>query len=247
VGVVAPSAAHDGRYVFLAPWGDRVYAGTTDTAYAGDLEDPAVDDSDREYILSAVAQYFPDVTNHDVVASWAGLRPLLSHDHGPTDVKTRDLSRRHAVFEDPPGLFTITGGKLTTYRAMAEDLVDRISDALGAAGPCRTRNIALGLHGSPAEALRLATAEMTRLRLAPHVGTRLVQRYGDDWREAVRMISEDRSLGEPVVDSLPVLNIELELARSREMAITDEDVLGRRTRLTAFDTSVKPPAGRPPG
>ena len=61
------------------------------------------------------------------------------------------------------------------------------------------------------------------------------------------MISEDRSLGEPVVDSLPVLNIELELARSREMAITDEDVLGRRTRLTAFDTSVKPPAGRPPG
>jgi glycerol-3-phosphate dehydrogenase len=162
-------------------------------------------------------------------------------------VKTRDLSRRHAVFEDPPGLFTITGGKLTTYRAMAEDLVDRIANALGAARQCGTRNIALGLHGSAGEALRLATAEVTRLRLAPHVGARLVQRYGDDWREAVRMIGEDRSLGEPVADSLPVLNIELELARSREMAITDEDVFGRRTRLTAFDTSVKPPAGRPPG
>ena len=247
VGVVAPSAAHDGRYVFLAPWEDRVYAGTTDTAYAGDLEDPAVDDSDREYILSAVAQYFPDVTDHDVVASWAGLRPLLSQDHGPADVTTRDLSRRHAVFEDPPGLFTIIGGKLTTYRAMAEDLVDRITDALGAAGQCGTRNIALGLHGSPGEALRLATAEVTRLRLAPHVGARLVQRYGDDWREAVRMITEDRSLGEPAVDSLPVLNIELELARSREMAITDEDIFGRRTRLAAFDTSVKPQAGCPPG
>jgi glycerol-3-phosphate dehydrogenase len=242
VGVVAPSAAHDGRFVFLIPWEDRVYAGTTDTAYAGDLEDPAVDDSDREYILSAVAQYFPAVTERDVVASWAGLRPLLSRDNAPADVRTRDLSRRHAVFEDPPGLFTITGGKLTTYRAMAEDLVDRIADALGAAGRCRTRNIALGLHGSPGEALRLATAEVARLRLPPRVGARIVQRYGDDWREAVRMISEDQPLGEPVVDGLPVLNVEVELARSREMAITDEDVFVRRTRLTAFDTSVQPSA-----
>jgi glycerol-3-phosphate dehydrogenase len=243
VGVVAPSAAHDGRFVFLIPWEDRVYAGTTDTAYSGDLEDPAVDDSDREYILSAVAQYFPAVTDRDVVASWAGLRPLLSQDHAPADVTTRDLSRRHAVFEDPPGLFTITGGKLTTYRAMAEDLVDRIADALGAPRQCRTRNIALGLHGSAGEALRLAATEVARLRLSPRVGARLVQRYGDDWREAVRMISEDRSLGGPVVDSLPVLNVELELARSREMAITDEDAFVRRTRLTTFDTSVKPSAG----
>jgi len=245
--VVAPSAAHDGRYVFLVPWEDRVYAGTTDTAYSGELEDPAVDDSDREYILSAVARYFPAVTDHDVVASWAGLRPLLSRDGAAADVTTRDLSRRHAVFEDPPGLFTITGGKLTTYRAMAEDLVDRIAGALGAAGQCRTRNIALGLHGSPGEALRLAKAEVTRLRLAPHVGARLVRRYGDDWREAVRMIDEDRSLGEPVVDGLPVLNIELELARRREMAITNEDVFVRRTRLTAFDTSVKPSPADSPG
>jgi glycerol-3-phosphate dehydrogenase len=242
VGVVAPSAAHDGRFVFLIPWEDRVYAGTTDTAYSGELEEPAVDDSDREYVLSAVAQYFPAVTDRDVVASWAGLRPLLSQDNAPADVRTRDLSRRHAVFEDPPGLFTITGGKLTTYRAMAEDLVDRIAGAWGAAGPCRTRNIALGLHGSPGEALRLATAEVARLHLSPRVGARLVQRYGDDWREAVRMISEDELLAEPVVDGLPVLKVELDLARSREMAITDQDVLVRRTRLAAFDTSVKPSA-----
>jgi glycerol-3-phosphate dehydrogenase len=114
---------------------------------------------------------------------------------------------------------------------------------LGVARPCRTRSIALGLHGSAGEALRLAAAEVARLRLSPRVGARLVQRYGDDWREAARMISEDQPLGEPVVDSLPVLNVELELARSREMAITDEDVFVRRTRLTAFDTSVKPSAG----
>src|SRR5215471_11185536 len=191
VGVVAPSAAHDGRYVFLVPWEDRVYAGTTDTAYSGELEDPAVDDSDREYILSAVARYFPAVTDRDVVASWAGLRPLLSQDDARADVTTRDLSRRHAVFEDPPGLFTITGGKLTTYRAMAEDLVDRIASRLGAARPCQTRDIPLGMHGSAGEALHLAAAEVARLGLPARAGARLVQRYGDDWHDAIRRIRAD--------------------------------------------------------
>jgi glycerol-3-phosphate dehydrogenase len=242
VAMIAPSTAHDGRFIFLVPWEDRVYAGTTDTPYSGDLEDPAADDSDRDYILSAVARYFPAVTERDVVASWAGLRPLLSHDQAP-DTRTRDLSRRHAVFEDPPGLFTITGGKLTTYRAMAEDLVDRVAGALGTAGPCRTRNIPLGLHGSARDALHLATAEVARLGLPARAGARLVQRYGDDWQQAVRLIGADRSLGEPVVAGLPVLNIELELARSREMAITDSDVLVRRTRLTTLGAPVRPAAG----
>ncbi len=242
VALVVPSVARDGRFVFLIPWEDRVYAGTTDTPYSGDLEDPAVDDADRNYVLSAVAENFPGVTEHDVVASWAGLRPLLSNGEALANVRTYDLSRNHAIFEDPSGLLTITGGKLTTYRAMAEDLVNRIADALGPAGPCQTRRIPLGLHGSAAEASRRAAAEVSRLGLAPQAGARLVQRYGDDWREIVRMISQDRSLGEPVVDRLPVLNVELDLARSREMAITDEDVLVRRTRLTTRDASVRLPS-----
>ena len=245
--LIAPSAAHDGRFIFIVPWEDRVYAGTTDTPYAGDLDRPAVEDSDRDYLLAAVTLLFPGVTEHDVVASWAGLRPLLSQDEELGDARTSDLSRTHAVFEDPAGLFTITGGKLTTYRAMAEDLVDRIAAALGNAGlgdaglgrsglgdagPGRTRSIPLGLHGSAAAALRLARAEVTRLGLPPRAGARLVQRYGDDWREAVRMISQDPSLGEPVVSTRPVLGVEVSLARSREMALTDEDVFVRRTRLT---------------
>jgi glycerol-3-phosphate dehydrogenase len=225
--VALPSAAGDGRFVFGVPWEGRVYAGTTDTPYSGDLDHPSVDDSDHDYILSAVAGAFPGVTRRDVVASWAGLRPLLSQDSG---ARTSDLSRRHAVFEDPPGLFTITGGKLTTYRAMAEDLVDR----LGLAGPCLTRRIPLGLHGSFASAVSLASAEAARLGLPPSAGTRLVRRYGDDWREAVRLIGGDRTLGEPAAEGVPVLNVELELARSREMAITDEDMLVRRTRLATL-------------
>jgi len=226
--LVVPSAAGDGRYLFLVPWEDRVYAGTTDTPYAGDLDHPAVDDRDRDYVLSAVARYFPAVTGHDVVASWAGLRPLLSQGQ---NAKTYDLSREHRIVRNLPGLYTITGGKLTTYRAMAQDLTDRIAGELGSGGRCQTRRIPLGLHGSAEDAVRLARAEGGRVGLPPRAGARLVRRYGDDWREAVAMIEADPSLGEPAADGLPVLKVELELARSREMAITDEDVFVRRTRI----------------
>jgi glycerol-3-phosphate dehydrogenase len=245
VAMVLPSAAGDGRYLFVVPWEDRVYAGTTDTPYSGDLDQPAVDEADRDYILAAVAADFPGVTGRDVVASWAGLRPLL--DQCPGDSRTADLSRRHAVFEEPPGLFTITGGKLTIYRAMAEDLVDRVQAVLGGGGRCLTRGIPLGLHGPVRQAVQLATAEAARLGLPPQAGLRLVQRYGDDWREAAAMIGRDRSLGEPAADGLPVLRVELDLARSREMAITDEDVLVRRTRLSTRDASLRLPGAAAPG
>jgi len=252
--LVAPSGADDGRYIFVVPWEDRVYAGTTDSPYTGDLDHPAVDAADRDYIVSAVARNFPGVTERDVVASWAGLRPLLSQDEELGDARTSDLSRNHAIFTDPPGLFTITGGKLTTYRAMAEELVDRVAAALGGVGgiggvagtgPCRTRSIPLGLHGSPVAAVRLARAEAARLGLPPQAGARLVQRYGDDWCEALYLISKNRSFGEPVVGTLPVLGVEVALARSREMALTDEDVFVRRTRLTTRDASLRltPSAG----
>jgi len=219
-----------------------VYAGTTDTPYSGDLDHPAVDDADRDYLLATVARDFPGVNERDVVASWAGLRPLLSQG----DARTSDLSRKHVVFEDPLGLLTITGGKLTTYRAMAEDLVDRIAGTLGPRGRCATASIALGLHGPVGPALGLATAEAARLGLPPGTGARLVRCYGDDWREAIRLIGRDPSLGEPAVDGLPVLNVELDLAHSREMALTTEDVFVRRTRLTTRAASVQWPGAVTP-
>ena len=241
VALFVPSAMGDGHFIFIVPWEDRVYAGTTDTPYSGDLDKPVVSDSDRDYILATVARDFPGVTERDVVASWAGLRPLLSRGKG--DAGTYDLSRKHAIAEDPKGLLTITGGKLTTYRAMAEDLVDRLARTLRPAGRCRTRRIPLGLHGSAEAAFGLAAAEAAGLGLSPDAGIRLVRCYGDDWREAIAMIGADRSLGEPAVDDLPVLKVELELARSRDMAVTREDVFVRRTRLTTRDASVPLPSG----
>src|SRR5205823_8026480 len=156
-----PSETEDGRYVFVIPWGDRVYAGTTDTEYHGGLDDPPVTEADRDYVLHAVATAFPGVTGEDVAASWAGLRPLLGSARG----STADLSRKHRIFEDPPGLLTITGGKLTTYRSMAEELVNRVAGILGTGGRCQTRQIMLGLSHPLQGSLERAVALSASLGL----------------------------------------------------------------------------------
>jgi glycerol-3-phosphate dehydrogenase len=232
--MLIPSLAGDGRYLFVVPWAGRTYVGTTDTEYAGDPDNPRVEPEDHAYVMNAVTGAFPDATDADVVASWAGLRPLLDEGKG----STADLSRKHAIYEDPPGLLTITGGKLTTFRAMAEDLVDRAVSVLGCGAPCRTRRIGIGFHGSVEAAFERAEEEASAVGSAPGVGRRLVERYGDDWAEAIRLIGEEAGLGEPAVDGLPVLRVEFELARIREMALTEEDVLERRTRITTMDARV---------
>lgn len=230
--VLIPSVAGEGSMVFVIPWGPRVFAGTTDTAYAGPLEDPPVDRADVEVVVGTVARAFGDrVSVDDVRASWAGVRPLLDTGRG----STRDLSRRHVVLDQIPGLVTVTGGKLTTYRAMAQDVVDRVCRSLRTGGACRTHSISLGLSRSlPAE---VARAKDAMRDMTPDSGTvrRLVERFGDDWKAAAELVREDPGLGEPAVDGLPVLRVELSLARSREMALTDEDVLERRTRLSTMD------------
>jgi glycerol-3-phosphate dehydrogenase len=212
----------------MLPWGPRVYVGPTDTPYDGPLDSPAVDDDDVAVVLGSVERAFPHgFEPSDVLASWAGVRPLL--DSGPGS--TRDLSRRHVILKEPPGLITVTGGKLTTYRSMAEEVTDIASDHLRRGGPCETAGLPLGLTGPLPRATAEAELEAEKLGLLPGTGERLVERYGDDWEEAAAMIHEDASLGEPAAPGLPVLRVELELARSREMALTEEDVLVRRTRL----------------
>ena len=165
------------------------------------------------------------------MASWAGLRPLLGDRDGPT----ADLSRRYAIYESPPGLFTITGGKLTAYRAMAEDMVDRVGRSLNVRGAARTRHIPLGLSAPLGEALHGAVSAAEPLGLDEAIARRMVYRFGDDWRAAFDLLRDDPSLASPAVPGLPVLKAELVLARTREMAMTAEDVAVRRTRLTTLD------------
>jgi glycerol-3-phosphate dehydrogenase len=125
------------RILFAIPWGARVILGTTDTDYDGPIESPTCDQEDVDYILDVIATLFPDahITSADVISAWSGLRPLVADRNG----NPSDISRRHEIKMGEPGWWDITGGKLTTYRLMAEQAVDRIVGHLQSdAQPCRT-------------------------------------------------------------------------------------------------------------
>jgi glycerol-3-phosphate dehydrogenase len=127
----------DNRVLFIIPWGDQVYVGTTDTDYEGDPREVSADRADIDYLIEAIDAYFPssNVRPDDITATWAGLRPLIRAD----GVHPSQVSREHVITVDPDGLISIAGGKLTTYRLMAEQAVDQIVEAARfKAGPCRT-------------------------------------------------------------------------------------------------------------
>jgi glycerol-3-phosphate dehydrogenase len=120
------------RIVFLIPWGERVIIGTTDTDYSGDPAAVATDSDDIRYLLEAVNTAFPKccLTHADLISSWAGVRPLIAPTREQAGAPS-DLSRSHQIRQSDPGWFDVAGGKLTTYRLMAEQTVDRVCDFLG--------------------------------------------------------------------------------------------------------------------
>ena len=187
IAVVIP-VPKDKRSLFVVPWGDFTYVGTTDTDYDGPIDDPQCTREDLEYVLRALnASVTTGVTEADVTGTWAGLRPLVK---GAPSGRTADLSRRHKVAVSPAGLVSVTGGKLTTYRRMAADAVDMVMDRLDRRG-ARTKRLRL-LGGtatsadgdrrlSPAASLRHAKADVGRSAprptLPPH-SSRTVLRGG---------------------------------------------------------------------
>lgn len=225
----------DKRSVFVVPWGDLTYIGTTDTDYDGPVDDPQCTRADVDYLLAAINNAVTtEVTDRDVLATWAGLRPLVKS--APTD-RTADLSRRHRVHASPSGMVTITGGKLTTYREMAADTVDvvvrSLDDRISTRVAKRSRTKRLRLRGAEGyEAARVA-GDVISLHLA--------ERYGGESRTLQAMIEHDPSLGEPLVSGLPYLRAEAVYAARYEMARTVDDVLSRRTRarLLARDASAE--------
>ena len=134
----------DKRTVFVVPWGDFTYVGTTDTDYEGDIDDPRCSDDDVAYLLRTInASLASPITHDDIVGAWAGLRPLVAATHNSRG-RTSDLSRRHLVHVANSGLITVTGGKLTTYRRMAEDTIDHARRLLGLHGHrCLTSRVPL--------------------------------------------------------------------------------------------------------
>ncbi len=219
----------DKRSVFVVPWGDATYVGTTDTDYDGPLDDPQCTPADVDYLLAALNLAIAEpVSRDDVVATWAGLRPLL---RTASSERTADLSRRHGVRVSEHGLVTINGGKLTTYRQMAQDTLDATSGVvLRKRSKSRTKRMTI-IGGEGFE----ARPEPAEPSLHEHLGGR----YGAEMAAILDLVAADGDLGEALVPGLPYLRAEALHAVRHEMARTLDDVLSRRTRarLLARDAS----------
>ncbi len=233
----------DHRSIFVVSWGDQVYLGTTDTPWDGPLDDPACTPEDVDYILGAAnAVSTRELTRADITGIWSGLRPLLAPEQkGASSERTADLSRRHTVRTSTGGLITVTGGKLTTYRKMAEDTVDLAVSALGRRGlTCRTKN--LRLHGAPPGRRVAPRAGGAGANVRPDPSdpaatraTHLNGRFGTDAAAVLAMADGRPELLEPLVAGLPYLSVEALYAVRREMARSVSDVLDRRTQSSYRD------------
>jgi glycerol-3-phosphate dehydrogenase len=226
IAVVIP-VPKDKRSLFVVPWGPRPdgtfehsYVGTTDTDYDGPLDDPQCSKDDIDYVLRALnATITTGVTEADITGVWAGLRPLVK---SASSGRTADLSRRHKVNRSTSNVITVTGGKLTTYRAMAEDTVDEVCAVLGVRLKSTTKRMAL----FGADGYRLPN---------DRAATHLANRYGSAAADVVALCSAEPRLAEPLVPGLAYTKAEAIYAVRSEMAVTLDDVLSRRTRARLFD------------
>ncbi|MDH3708187.1 MAG: glycerol-3-phosphate dehydrogenase/oxidase, partial [Acidimicrobiia bacterium] len=194
----------DRRSIFVVPWGDLAYLGTTDTDYDGPLDDPQCTPADIDYLLDGFNHWFTTpLTRGQVTGTWAGLRPLVNN---ASSDRTADLSRRHSVSTAASGVVTVTGGKLTTYREMAADAVDAMVATL-ADPPRRTRR---------SRTARLALRGAT----AGDPDDHLYGRYGSEAAAIRQLVADDPDLGAPLVPGLPYLRAEAVYAVRDEMAVT---------------------------
>ncbi len=224
------------RWMYAVPWHNTVLVGTTDSAFEGDPDTVAASGDEADWMIASVNAAFVDVhlTRADVISSFAGLRPLAFVD-GQAMYK---MSREHVISETPAGLISIVGGKLTTHRQMAEDVVDGVCARLGVRARCRTRTAPLDegneQAGGPA---RLRSAAARARGLAPDVLDNLTRSYGRRWLEVVALIDEAPALAERLTPSAPYLHAQIVWAARHEMACDVEDALARRTRLRHEDAA----------
>ncbi len=231
--VVLPETP-DGRLLFIVPWNTRVTLGTTDTK-GGDIDAPVSTNEDIEYLINTANAYLKTkLTRKDVVSAWAGYRPLISP--AGEDGATSKLSRTHIVNDGPAGMITITGGKLTSYRRMAQDAIDHLDKRLDKPTHHATENLPLdGAEGSASAVAALQQAA-ARYDWGEDVTARLSQ-YGGEADALLQLIAQDESLARILVPELPYVMAEVAYACQSEMAMTLADVLARRLHLSFEDWS----------
>ena len=238
MGLIDPNTS-DGRVIFFLPWEGNTIAGTTDAPTTVQA-DPLPTEEEVDWILSEVRNYLsPDINvrRGDVLAAWSGIRPLV---RDPAARNTESLVRNHLINVSESKLLTISGGKWTTYRQMAEDAVDRaiVEYGLQPKSPCQTRNIILAgsMNYYPTLFIRLIQQFGFETDVAKH----LLRSYGDrSW--AVAAMANETGLRWPVRGarlsrSYPYLEAEVRYAVRHEYAQTAMDVLARRTRLAMLNS-----------
>jgi glycerol-3-phosphate dehydrogenase len=235
--VLIPSLGEQ-RFLFVVPWCGRTLVGTTDTDYAGGLDEPRAEAEEVARIVDSAARYFPeaDLSTRDVIATFAGLRPLV----GQAGQPTKDVSRKEEILETSTGLISVIGGKLTTYRSIAEKIVDRVVESLArrgevAAGLKRksaTAEIVLaGRAVAPSDFDREAGSAARRSDLPLETVMHLIRSYGGNFEQVLEVARETDDLRSPLIEGLPHIAAEIVYAARSEMAATVEDFLSRRTRI----------------
>jgi glycerol-3-phosphate dehydrogenase len=214
--------AGEGRAIFALPWYGRTLIGTTDNDFDGDIDHPRPGGDEIAYLLEAVNEFFgASLGAADLVGAYAGVRPLIATGDPKKSV---DISRKAELYETSSGMLTITGGKLTTWRRMAKQTVDRLVEREGREAPCHTAEIPLGREAEPDE---LEAPE----GVGEEAVSQLAFRYGHAARTVLALAREDPKLAAPIVPGRPDLLAEAVVAARLEQARSVADVLLRRTRL----------------
>jgi glycerol-3-phosphate dehydrogenase len=242
-GLTVPVPGQASRFVFALPVADeRVLIGLTDVEAPGEIPDvPVAAPEEIDFLLDTVNSALSrPLTRDDVRGSFSGLRPLLDDGHG----ETSDISRRHAIIIAADGLVTVVGGKLTTYRRVAQDALDaaleRIARTGPTAGPCRTGRLPLVGADRPAGD-RAAGDRAAGEHKMPY---RLLRRYGSEAALVIGESNGDPRLLEPIAPGLSTTMAELLFGLRHEGALTVDDLLERRTRIAvvAPDRALATPA-----
>ncbi|MEK6776700.1 MAG: glycerol-3-phosphate dehydrogenase [bacterium] len=240
------SARRDNRIFFVIPYQGYSLIGTTDTFYAGDPDEVEASPEDIAYLIEESRRVIPgaELSRDHVIASFAGLRPLVAEPGRPSE-----LSRGHVIYEERSGLLTVAGGKYTTYRQVAEEVVDRIAGGAEKRSlvPCRTAQ--LPLYGGDLKDL-VSTIKIASERsvseygIGPDTAAHLVRCYGSRYRDVLDRIREDEGLRERIVPGGPEILAQVRYGVEREMVKTLSDFLRRRTSLALSGANGRDTAGR---
>lgn len=219
------------RMLYAVPWRNTSLIGTTDTDYADDLESVYALGDEVAWLLESVNRAFGEVnlSETDVVSTFAGLRPLV-HGEGTTAYRA---TRDHQISISNSGLISIVGGKLTTHRVMARDVMNVVSAHLQRGAPCRTARVPLdsGVETIEDVTTLVESARAMTTGLEEEVIRYLVSTYGSQCLAVLQLVAQDKGLGRRIVMGLPYLYAEIHYAVRHEMAQTLNDVLIRRMRL----------------